>query len=170
MIKEFFTKIRSKNVHPKVYSLVFKDFEKGDSILCTTFAYSLEEAIGKAKKEASGSFPDVNLHRYKIDLFNHEELESLLSEYTERDADISSVSLGDRIMKAVTDIAKEKGVSDTKRQGKSSPIIKKNPVCKKTSLMKEIIEKKDLEMLTANLDKLKPAEVKYVEDKIKEKK
>jgi len=173
MIREFFSKIRTKNIHPKVYSLVLKDFDKGDNILCTTFAYSLEEAIGKAKKEASLFFPDVNMAKYKVDLFNYEELEDLLSEYTEEsdksksNESSATTEIRGKIMNAISSMAKKKMGESKKRQSLPDTKVKPPTLSTEAILMKEIIEKKDLNMLEKSKDMLKPAEIKFIQNKIK---
>jgi hypothetical protein len=67
-------------------------------------------------------------------------------------------------MKSVTDIHSKKQSPVRRKKIKVSP--EKD---EKSILMEELIKKKDLSLLAENKDKLKPAEFKFVEGKIKNK-
>lgn len=142
-IYKIISSIRQKWVAPRVYGIVLK--VKGFQQLSLQSAYSLEEAIIKAKKELlknkiSGvSNYDVDMS--KIDMFCHIETEELFADYFEN---------------KMTELTEEPKNDLTLGE-------------KKNLLMKRIVETKDLKLLEENRSVFSKAEVEYLTGEINKK-
>ena len=78
-------KIKTKEISPKIYSVVLFDIRSQPRFLFQVVEYRLEEAILKAKLQAKKELMDENLTEQQIDLwdsklFMAEDLEALISD------------------------------------------------------------------------------------------
>jgi len=149
-----------KLIEQAVYSLLLEYPES--SFLSIQYAYSLEEAMYQAKEEycelqkkiLGNSFRET--YAPKLSLFASKSLDGLVNDSEMRDKMFEHYN---KMQKAKKVIKKD----DIKKRIKSDKVGLKN----NNDLMKEIIEKKDLELLKKNIKVLSDSETLYIKSKIK---
>lgn len=138
-------RVKKKDVELKVYAMLIKP--QSGVFLWLEAAYSLENAFHQAKTQLTKLHPHIDFSVSKIELFNHETVESLFSR--SRDAVLSDKK---------PDVAKPK-----------MPASALTPEQKVSVLMKQIIENKDWNLLEENRSNFTQAQVRFLEDKLKQK-
>lgn len=133
-------KAKPKEIAPKVYAMLIKT--KFGNFLWMEAAYSLETAFGQAKMQLSRLHPDIDFGVSKIELFNHETIESLFS----RSSDLN-------LSGSATVIPQRKP-----RQTQQEKV---------SALMKQIIENKDWKLLEENRSIFTKPQIQFLEDKLK---
>jgi len=175
-IRNIIKNLRKKEVSPRVYSLVFKDKHTDSQVLWTVVAYSLEEAIGKSKRQMESEFQNqnknVDVSQYKLDMFNWERPEDLLAEYLV-DGNPQFPELGKKLMQAIEEMSGAKKLKlvpkkeETKPAGETPP---ESPDKQRSKLMEKIIKDRDVKLFEENRGQFKKAETLYLEEKLKTKK
>jgi len=146
---EFTSRIRRKEVEPRIYTIVLID--KGVARkLWTGLAYTFEDALDAARVDASDAFPaeGESVFFWKplmFDIISFHDLKKMLIE-------MGALELTARQVKKKT----------TKKR-----IVKKKIKSTKNDLIKDIIDNKDKKLLNLNKSMLTSAELKYVKDKLK---
>lgn len=199
MINKILGLLKKRELSPRVYSILLKHKKDGNQILWTVAAYSLEEALGKSKKQAEAHFASngggINPSEYKMELFNWEDPAELFEDVMRKERDssvnVEVVELGgadkDKLVKSLIESLKGSGLNPINLGG-SKPDIgeifkpnfeglnnkrlkvkpeKEDKNKERSVLMAKIIEEKDLKLLEENRTLFKPAEIKFMEDKLK---
>jgi hypothetical protein len=131
-------KLATKEMEPKIYA-IFLEANNGEGIT-QVVAYSLEEAIKKAKQEALINITNCDVRSINAKHWNI----------------MSMGELKDQIFKVE--------ISDVKKVG---PRNSNGPVRDKANdIMKQIINTGNLELLEKNKKKLTKGEISYVKDKL----
>ena len=149
-----------KIIEQVVYSLLLEYPES--SFLSIQYAYSLEEAIYKAKEEyyrvqkniLGNSFRET--YAPKLSLFTSRSLKEIVGDSETTDKIFEHY-------KKLQERKKEKAKVNKNSQIKSDKVRSKN----NNALMKEIIDKRDSKLLQENIKKLSKNEVLYIKSRLK---
>ena len=149
----------------KVYGMLL---EVGNTLfLSVQYAGTLEEAISQAKIEFSRLNPPQNgkIEGFKITLFSFKDFEELIIE-NRNYKDIKLARIEQTVHKHHK-IAHEEKKEKVKKPPVEVKKIAADPKMLKNILMKEIIEKKDLEMFKRNKKLFTAPEAKFLKAKLK---